>query len=711
MDVDAIVIGGGHAGIEAALALARLDHSTLFITQNLDAIGKLSCNPAVGGLAKGNLVREIDALGGQMGRLIDETMIQFRILNRSRGPAVRAPRAQADKPAYQRRAKQVLEEQSGLWLFQDTVVDFILDSGGHRVEGVVTERGRRFSAQAVVLTTGTFLNGRIFIGDHSAEAGRLGEPPSHGVDRPLREAGFRVGRLKTGTPARVAASSINFDEMEVQHGDEMILPFSFSNDEIDRPQTPCYITYTTEETHRIIRENMEASPLYSGKIVGVGPRYCPSIEDKVVKFPDRTRHQIFVEPEGLGTEEMYLNGISSSLPEAVQERFIRTLAGLRDVHIARPGYAVEYDYIDSTQLYPSLESKPLARLFVAGQTNGSSGYEEAAAQGLMAGINASRSIRGEPPFVLSRADAYIGVLVDDLVTVGTREPYRMFTSRAEHRLSLRHDSADRRLTRRAYELGLQSREAFERFEAKERSIDEIKELLRKRHVDDELVTAIEAARVGATDRVGAAGAREGGGPDGVGSDIREGGGLDGGGAGAREGRGLDRVGSDIREGGGRDGANGAAPQGAGAREGGGLDGANGAAPQGGGAREPMRHKGKTLYQVLKDPTVTIEHLAEAVPELGQYGGRSRLAQVELDVKYEGYVARQERQVDRFRRLEGLPIPSEFDYDSVEGLSNEAREKLKAIRPFSVGQASRVSGVRNSDITVLLVSLGRKERAS
>ncbi len=662
MDFDAIVIGGGHAGIEAALALARLDHSTLLITQSLDAVGKLSCNPAIGGLAKGNLVREIDALGGEMGRLIDRTMIQFRILNRSRGPAVQAPRAQADKLAYHTRAKQALEEQSRLSLFQDTVVDFILDTAGRRVQGVITERGRRFTAQAVVLTTGTFLNGRIFIGPYHAEAGRLGEPPSWGLDRPLREAGFSVGRLKTGTPARVAASSIDFGEMEVQEGDREMRPFSFSHDEVERPQVPCYITFTNEETHRIIRENMAASPLYSGKIVGVGPRYCPSIEDKVVKFPDRTRHQIFVEPEGLDTGEMYLNGISSSLPEEVQEQFIRTLPGLHHVHIARPGYAVEYDYIDSTQLYPSLESKPLAGLFIAGQTNGSSGYEEAAAQGLMAGINASRSIRGEEPVVLSRADAYIGVLVDDLVTIGTREPYRLFTSRAEHRLSLRHDSADRRLTRRGRELGLQSSEAFERFREKEQRIEEIKELLHKRRVDDDVLSAL--AVLAAADA----------------------------GSGAEAGAPADT----------------ATPAGAGngARQ----EAAGGRAQAPRPAPDPDRHRGKTLHQVLKDPTVTMEHLTAAVPDLAAGARGEWLTQVELDVKYEGYVLRQERQVDRFRKLEGLKIPSGFDYDRLEGISNEGREKLKAIRPFSVGQASRISGVRNSDITVLVVSLGRRERA-
>ena len=596
MDYDVVVIGGGHAGIEACLACARIGFRTLLVTQSVDAIGRLSCNPAVGGLAKGNIVREVDALGGQMGLLIDATMIQFRILNRRRGPAVQAPRAQADKFSYSRLAKETLENQGNLDIFMDTVVDILTEAGGRKACGVLTKRGIRFTSKAVVLTTGTFMGGRIFIGEYDASAGRLGEEAAIGLGDALREKGFTVGRLKTGTPARVKFSSLHLEELERQDGDSEVIPFSFMNEKLDRPAVPCWITYTTEKTHTIIRDNIHRSPLYGGKIVGKGPRYCPSIEDKVMRFPDRDRHQIFVEPEGIGTQEMYLNGLSSSLPEDVQQDFIHSVPGLEDAVIMRPAYAVEYDYLDPIQLKASLESRILENLFIAGQTNGTSGYEEAACQGLMAGINACQKIKGDEPLVLKRTEAYIGVLIDDLVTMGTKEPYRMFTSRAEYRLNLRHDTADERLTRMGYEVGLATDERLGMLERKIESIESLQDLVSHRGFD-----------------------------------------------------------------------------------------------------------GRNALEALKSPDITMDELGEEIPEILTYPKSTRL-QLELKVKYDGYIKRQDRQMERFAKMEGIRIPESFDYDAVDGISTESREKLKAVRPQSIGQASRVNGVRASDVTVLLAWL-------
>jgi tRNA uridine 5-carboxymethylaminomethyl modification enzyme len=613
MEYDIIVVGGGHAGLEAALAAARLGRSTLLVTQNPDTIGRMSCNPAIGGLSKGNLVREVDALGGEMGLLIDATTIQYRLLNRSRGPAVQAPRAQADKMAYAAAARSALEKQPRLRIYMDTVTGLLVSAEGRRVEGVVTERGHSIGARAVVIAAGTFMEGRIFIGEHRAAAGRLGEPAALGLGSWLREAGFPVGRMKTGTPARIKASSVDLDSLEIQHGDPDQVPFSFMNDTVVWPDVPCRITYTNDRTHAIIRANIDRSPLFSGDITGKGPRYCPSIEDKVVKFPDRDRHQIFVEPEGLYTDELYLNGLSSSLPEEVQVDFIRTMAGFEDAFVVRPGYAVEYDYVDPVDLYASLESKRMAGLFMAGQTNGTSGYEEAAAQGIVAGINAALSIVGEPPVLLSRAESYTGVMIDDLVTLGAKEPYRMFTSRAERRLALRHDTADRRLTPIAARVGLASPERVERFARKSQAMDAVRELLRARKI-----TQADAGR--------------------------------------------DAV--------------------------------------------FIPHIGEELSRALRDPRVAELDVERIEPGVAVHPAEW-VTGVLLDLRYEGYVAKEERLSARLGKLDGMRLAPDFAYGSVPGLSSESVEKLSAARPLSLGQASRIPGVRPSDVALLAVMIARR----
>jgi tRNA uridine 5-carboxymethylaminomethyl modification enzyme len=632
-EYEAIVVGGGHAGIEAALALSRLGTSTLLVTQNPDAIGRMSCNPAVGGLAKGNLVREIDALGGQMGILADASALQVRMLNQSRGSAVQAPRAQSDKALYAALARKSLESQPRLSIFMDTVVDFLVSEDGRRIEGVVTERGGRIGAKAVVLTTGTFMEAKLFIGTWSAPGGRLGEPAALGLGKALRARGFPVGRMKTGTPARIKASSVDFSGLDLQRGEERPIYFSFLEKDYGRPNLPCHIVWTNPATHEVIRGGLDRSPLYSGAITGKGPRYCPSIEDKVVRFPDRDRHQVFIEPEGEYTDEVYLNGLSSSLPEDVQMAFYRTLPGFSHAEIVRPAYAVEYDYLAPEALYASLESKILSGLFVAGQTNGTSGYEEAAAQGLVAGINARRKLDGGEALILGRGEAYIGVLIDDLVTLSPKEPYRMFTSRAERRLALRQDSADLRLTPRGRELGLVDDERWKRFCSRKESVEEIACLLEARKVRLE-------------------------------------------------------------------------------------DGEKSASF--------VSHVGEPLALALRDPSLGA--LVDAAPSIraflddyidlpdGMADGstesraESCLFTAVLDARYSGYVEKEERLAARVDRSERMRIPADFDYAAVPGLSKEAREKLAAVKPLSLGQASRVPGVRKSDSALLYVVLARRERS-
>lgn len=617
-EYDIIVIGAGHAGCEAGLAAARMGMKTLLLTINLDSIALMPCNPAIGGTGKGHLVREIDALGGEMGKNIDKTFIQSRMLNTSKGPAVHSLRAQADKKRYQASMKQVIEEQKNLDLKQAEVVEILVED--KKVSGVVTKTGGVYSGKAVILATGTYLKGRIFIGEVNFEGGPNGLFPANHLSESLKKLGIKLRRFKTGTPARIHRDSIDFSKMEIQPGDEEIVPFSFLNDEIKKDQVPCWLTYTNEETHKIILDNLNRSPLYAGEMEGVGPRYCPSIEDKIVRFSDKKRHQIFIEPEGLDTCEMYVQGMSTSLPEEVQIKMLRSVPGLENVEIMRPAYAIEYDCIDPTQLKRTLEYKGIENLFFAGQINGTSGYEEAAAQGIIAGINAVLKLRGEEPFILDRSEAYIGVLIDDLVTKGTNEPYRMMTSRAEYRLILRQDNADLRLTEKSYKIGLADEERYKKVVYKKQKIEE--EIERLKNVK---ITPTKEIQEFLTSK----------------------------------------------------------------------------------NSTPLKAP-TTLYDLIKRPELSYESLAEIDKDRPELLREIRM-QVEIQIKYQGYINKQLRQIDQFKKLENKKLPKDIDYSKIEGLRLEARQKLNDIRPDSIGQASRISGVSPADISVLLVYLEQQRR--
>ena len=616
---DIVVIGAGHAGCEAALAAARLGFTTIVFTVSVDSIALMPCNPNIGGSSKGHLVREVDALGGEMGKVIDRTFIQSKMLNKSKGPAVHSLRAQADKANYSRTMRQVLEGQENLEIKQAEVVNILTENG--RVIGVQTFSGAIYNCRAVILCTGTYLKARCIYGEVSNNTGPNGLQAANHLTDSLRELGIRMYRFKTGTPARIDRNTVDFSKMEEQLGDERIVPFSFTTDpdEVQIDQVSCWLTYTNEKTHEIIRNNLDRSPLFSGMIEGTGPRYCPSIEDKVVKFSDKNRHQVFIEPEGIETNEMYIGGMSSSLPEDVQYAMYRTVPGLENVRIVRNAYAIEYDCIDARQLKPSLEFREIEGLFSGGQFNGSSGYEEAAAQGLIAGINAARKLQGKEAVILDRSEAYIGVLIDDLVTKESHEPYRMMTSRAEYRLLLRQDNADQRLTRIGYEIGLISEERCRKLEKKE-------ELIRSE------IERLKHTNVGTTKQV-----------------------------------------QSLLE----------------------------------SCKSTPLVSGASLAELVRRPELSyrlLESVDEKRPEFPADLRDEVIEQVDISIKYDGYISRQKKQVEQFKKLEAKKIPEDMDYDQVKSLRIEALQKLKEYRPVSIGQASRISGVSPADISVLLVYL-------